>query len=1090
MLRSGAGRLSKGAASATTLVSDTLTVAVVSCRHPSLASTPSRPFRRSEQPSIAQTFGQHVRRSGFHSASYFSASQPELVQEQTGSPSSTGRLEASQPERFLPPLLDTDLTPCNDAQQHLFTAIQHLDADRSWHLYKQLGKARFDLPASVINLLITLQCRKPVRGSPSQVINSQAALRDVCDRVLLLCRERARYHVGCSIDSSSSADDSGLSTLSAPLSLRLLYLLVVEEEQIAASRSTRPLPRRKHLSRILNTLSANLDACPAFAEDQVDIQLRGRLASTLSRLGSTDDAYRQLRLLIEHASHETEAPFIDPRPFDQLLAALAKQEASISRRPEFLPSPVDLSSRAIDEGSLILRALRLTLVSQVQASKANIHKCLQALDSATLWWLLPFELDGDTSSKRGSKPLPDDRYDLKAKWHPWQSSDQGKPISQDFLDSFAERVALVLAQRGILQPALHIFNGLQSSKDDSTKLADLSPKIPDHDLFTVVLEKLAERMAADNLADARKSLDTHRGLSFDLHLAIKVYTLAHTIGVDLDPRLNEAVLRALAFCLPSAIVDLGPARSRFTNVKPQIAQRNEDHGSRQALQIYLRRFSSIIFRIDPDLSNGSLTFPAQATLLGLHMRTRDYISSKRLYQLIRLREPERELWSSQPEAESLRSSALHPLAAPDQDAFMWLFANSLRGAKKPTFAVRLYLDWLASGNTLPSRLTGVFVRALLRAGHTSVVQRVFQELQEKRVVLSARLVRSLVISFAEAGFPELAVEMASNTSQLAVATGPYQKAGASMDASQQASSSWLLGSTLNLMSMAMDRSSRALSSQDDDSHRKVLRLFDEFRLGLTHHLLGATHDRDEHLQPQSQSQRKVTLGDIRMAYNASMRAYLSHIMGAADGLASLAGQEGNSASSAVQSTCEFIEMLFKELQDLGVEPDSETWTLRLTSYLHAFFTAPTSPEQRQRLHESLEVFELASDRTYTADGPLPGLGSQSTSMQEHTLQVRVRAEVAAALIDACRRCSDLRSGLGVYDRCMRQGGDVDVHIEKARLMLLAALSEPNKWRDELDRLVSRNKRAFQHNDRFVKQLQALSNGNAPRKLSGATGRSK
>ncbi|SNX85260.1 uncharacterized protein MEPE_03969 [Melanopsichium pennsylvanicum] len=1080
MLRSSVGRLHKGVATSTRLASEPIhsSAIVGSNSYRNLIPTFAHPRkdRRSLPCSVTTAFASHLLRHSFHSNSYFSPSQSDFAPDTEPSDSATS---TSQPkdlpsERYLPPLLDLDLVPQNNAQLALYDAIQNLNADLSWHLYNQLGKARLQIPKSAIDLVLTLQCRKTVRSTPDNIIDSHAAVRQVCDRALRLCHDRARCQIGTSSSASSAAaDNSGLSTLSPSLSLRLLYLLIVEEEQIAASRSSRTFTRRKQLSSILETLSQNLDAHDDCAAHQVHISLRGRLAATLSRLGSTGAAFGQLQTLVSQASQSEDQPFLDPRPFEQLLSALAKKRSANPKCTEYLPSPIDLVSSTIDESDPILQALRLTLLSQVQVSKANIHECLQTLDSATLWWLLSFELDGKNADPL---QLPDDRFALKAKWHQWQISADGLEIPQDFLDSFSERVALVLAQRGILQPALHLFDGFQSSRN--THDSKSWKAVPDHDLFTVVLEQFADRMASNNDHDARKSLDSHRGLSSDLHLAFKVYTIAHNIGVDLDSRLYEAVLKAFAWCLPTSVINLGPSRTRFTKVKAHIAQRNEKHGSRQALQVYLRRFTVMILARDPDLSKGSLSFAAQATLLGLHMRTRDYTYSKRLYQLIRLREPNRELWSTDFKAGSLQCSALHPLAAPDHATFMWLFAESTRSTPEPHFVVRLYLDWLASGNTLPSSLTALFVKNLLRAGHISVLQRVLQELQEERILLPASLARSLVASFAEAGFPDLAVEMASNVSRITVAATSFQTYMSRADTSLSDLDPWLLSSTLQLVSVALDRSSRSFSVQADSLRCKVLRLFDEFRLGLSHHLFGTSKSKEDTSVSRAQTQYNITSKHVRKAYNAVMRTQLSMVMDAIDDDGPLGGRGSGLSADAVASGCAHIEELFKELVDLGVDPDSDSWTLRLASKMYACLVVLTSPERQDRLQKTLDLFRHASEQTFRRDGPLQpaqrdSIGKVPISSKEKPAQVNVHSAVVSALIDACRRCEDLKSGLGVYEVFMKQSG-FNLHVEKQRLMLLAALDKPSKWQNELDSLMYRGTTAFKHDQRFVEQLEELS----------------
>ncbi len=1045
MLRSGVGRLYKGVATAAaspSLLSDTASrsAATSSSRLSSLCrqlTSSSRRTRRSIPSHNSAPFTTTSSTASFHSESYFSSARPDFVSSQSSdlSPGKT-HVQRQQSERYLPPFLNVDLVAHNRQQQALYDAILDQNADLSWNLYRQLRDSRFDVSASAFDLLITLQCRKAVRSQPGQADDIQSSIRQVCSRVLQLCQDRSRSRIGSSTKVSAKRDDAGLSTLSAPLALRLLYLLVVEEEQIAASKSSRRTASRPNLSRVLETLSTHLDAYRTTTGEQLDAQLRGRLAATLSRLGATDAAYRQLRSVVQQAEESDEASSIDPRPFDQLLSALARQRTDKLSRSEYLPSPIDTTRSAVDENDPLLQALRLTIVSGVSVSKASVHKCLQALDTSTLWWLLPFESDGSNSAEALSKQLPDDRYALRAKWHPWQTSNDGTVLSQETLDPFAERVALVLAQRGVLQPALHILPDLQSIRIDSDPSQDssrgwprLHGRIPDHDLFTVILEQLLARMAATNASDARKTIDTHRGISLDLHLAVKVYSVAEAVGVDLDPRMNEAVIKAFATCLPTAVVDLGSARTLRTNVKAHIAKRNEENGSRHTLQNYLRRFTLMILKKDPDLSKGSLSFPAQATLFGLHSRCRDFSFSKRLYQLIRIREPARELWSNDPESGSLVHSALHPLAAPDVSTFHWLFSQSLRAtAKKSSFALRLYLDWLASGNSPPDRLTALFVQTLLRAKSTAVVQRVIQEIQEERIELPARLARSLTASFAEAGFPDLAVEIALTVSRATVATAMLPSLGANFEESLRGSASWQLTSSLTLISVAMDRSSRVLTPQDEVLYVKLLRLFDDFRLGLTHHLLIASANTNSERRSGATLHKTVSLQDIRLAYNASMRAHSTMILDSFRSEATSMEQETTTAWKETEATCSHVDKLFEEMEDLGVQPDSDSWTLRLASHVHACLQAPIDTEREARLHRSLELYKQACGQVFAVDAPLLASSQKSssdrlytsTSAQENLHQVKVHPGVASALIGACRQCNDLKSGLGVYESHKRQ----------------------------------------------------------------------
>ncbi|GAC95815.1 hypothetical protein PHSY_003392 [Pseudozyma hubeiensis SY62] len=1081
MLRSGARGVARAAKS---LKSDRPTNAALPGSRPSYSTAPLRHVRRVALRYFPATAASRARNVESKLLSYFSASQPY-------DPSSTQHSNALRLERFLPPLFDVDLIAQNDDQQALYKAIQHLDADLSWHLYKQLGKARRSIPTPVLDLIITLQCRKPVRSSSANAIDSQAAVRQVCDRVLDLCDDRARNPAGSSSQISLAASDADeLSPLAPAVSLRLLYLLIVEEEQVAAARSPRSSQRRNRLSSMVKQLSANLDAQTRSADQHIDVSLRGRIAATLSRLGDTNAAYGQLQLLVAQATQADAAATIDPRPFDQLLSALARYaNKSSGGSAQHLPSPVDFISRPIDETHPIIRALRLTLSTDVHASKANIHKCLQALDSATLWWLLPFELDGKHWDDGTVEAQPDDRYPLKNKWHPWQTSADGMVVSENNLHSFAERVALVLAQRGILQPALHIVTGLQSSRVESRSTS----KVPDHDFFTVIFERLTERMTSE--AGSHKSSDTHRGLSNDLHLAMKIYSIAHAIDADLDSRLNEAVVKALASCLPTSIVDLGPRRPVLTAFKAHIAQRNEQHGSKHALRKCLRQFTNMVLGRDPDLSKASLSYPAQATLLGLHMRARDYSFSKRLYELMRLRESMAQMWSEDPQAGTLRRSAQNQLAGPDRDSFMWLFAESTRSTATMSFAVQLYLDWVASGNVLPSRLNADFVRGLLRADMIPVVRRVLLELQENRGLLRARLARNLVASFADAGFPDLAVEMVVNVSQLTASTYALQMSDVGVDIQKNSGNSWLLSSTLELISVALDRSSRLPSSSDGESHRKVLRVFEEFRLGLTHHLFISTSPTTDTSPPigdtsEAYASGRVTTRVIRMAYNAAMRASLSLVPNHATDATTL--EHSSEGWNAVKSACLHTEELFKELKDLGAEPDEDTWNLRLTSALHASLSAPDQVEKQAWLQTALTLLEEVCECALVVDGPSHASGRNYASHHgdasipevEALQRVVVHPAVFAAAIDASRCCGNLEAGLQVYELHVQRGG-LNAHVERARLLLLADLAEPHQWRNELDSLMQHQRSALMADKRFLQQLKMLSSAAMQRKGNDA-----
>ncbi|SPO46810.1 uncharacterized protein PSANT_04496 [Moesziomyces antarcticus] len=1079
MLRSRIGRLYRGAGTSLRPAPDVARSSAASVtstldpfpQHHTLGNVPAR-RKRSNAAHSPSTFlarnASSISAAAFRSESFFNASQPEEPFS-TSHPSTedvvTPQLAS---ERYFPPLADVTFAAHDENQQALCDALKNLDADYSWTLYLHLGPARHALHPSIIDRLITLQCRKPVRSLPGSRADAQLALRQVCDRVLQLCKDKTRCKVGTSAYPSASADKEGLSTLSPEAALRLLYLLVVEEEQVAASRSASPPQRRANLSRILQTLWNKLASSSGFAEEHVDIALRGRLAASLSRLGSPDAAYRQLEMVVNLAEARGCQQEVDPRPFDQLLSALARQRSNSRRLPKYLPSPIDRPISAPDESDPILRALRLAVVFEVPVSKANIHKCLQALDSPTLWWLLPFELDSDKRRQSSAIEIPDDRYALKPKWHPWQTSAHGSDVPQDILDTFAERVSLVLAQRGILQPALHVLDGLQldvAADDKADKSHGTSSNVPDHDLFTVVLERLSDRMAANNIAAGRKSLDIHTTLLLDLRLAVKVYSIAYNSGVDLDPRINEAVIKSFAACLPSSIVDLGADRARLTKIKANIAERNESRGSQKMLHSYLRRFTTMILDKDPDLSKGALSYQAQATLLGLHLRLRDHSFSKKLYQLIRLREPGRELWSKDPESGSLLHVALHPTCRPDSGLFYWLFGESLYAAPKPLFAVQLSLDWLASGNTLSAGLMIPFVQTLLRKGLTAEFQRVLHELQRRGTPLPPRLAQSLVASLAESGYPDLAMEVANSVSQAAASAAPYRSSHVVAVGNSTEPEPSVLVPALHLMSIALDRSSKMLDSTRLPLVSKVLGLFDEFRLGLTQYLLHTHRQGDDVDQPQD----RLPASDIRTAYNAAMRVRLAALQGTGSEVWTDADQEEYAFLQDRASIHGHVESLFTEMAAQDVEPDVHSWTLRITASLYDCLNAANDHKRLVRLKRTIELFEAALQQMPRQDG---GRSSLDRSEDMESKAVTVDSTVVAAVMHACRRCSDLDAGMHVYETYVRLGG-LDQHVQEAQLMLLAALGRHGEWQRELERLKHAADLPFTPSQRIVKQLQAL-----------------
>ncbi|PWY99691.1 hypothetical protein BCV70DRAFT_200619 [Testicularia cyperi] len=1041
-----------------------------------------------------------------HSVPYFYFSRPDFLPSRSSSSHADFVAEGDLGnERYMPPLPDVQFLPQNEAQETLARALQSQDADSSWKAYIDLGSGRHSLPRDVVDWLLVLQCRKPVKSCSSvEVDKSLALIRHTCNRILRLSRERLACGVGGSGRSAECVRSGPIAHIPAGVALRLLYHLAVEfelEAKLAVGNIGLSSPPRMPRANLVRDLSARLDAVTSHL---IDAQLRGRVILLLAGHGETDFALRQLHALVEQAKDAEATEDVDHRPFERLLLALAEKEKSITTRNPSLPSPIDKVS-VPETNHPLVQALHLTLASDAPVSTGVVRRCLRSLDSATLGWLLTLETQPDSSA--GSTSVLDDRTPLKTRWHPWQSASDGLAVAADAMDAFCEQVALVLAQRGVLQPALYLIESLTdpSSHDGNSDgcshshaqrtvtVSETTSSTPDHDLFAAVIDELARRMQVTVKPSQPKSSDTYRALLGDLRLVLRTYAIAAKAKLDTNQHLHKGVIRAFVACLPFFVLNLGPRRSRFTDVKPQLAERNEKNGSRRTLQMYLRRFTTLLLARDPDLARQSLSLRCHAILLGLFLRTRDYSFSKRLYRLFQLREPEANLWSDIDPASCLLKGTFDPLSAPDHTSFGWFFAESIRATSNPQFALQLYRDWTASGNVLPAELTALLIQALLRSGLTAEAQRVLADSQDRRMLVSPRLARILTTSLSDAGFPTFAMEMAgalasqrmAQEMKAPAATRP-QSRNARAHAHESAQG---MGPSLKLLSIALDRASNARAPWTLERKQTILRQFEDFRLGLTHHMLRgpAKHGIQAPATTQTSSSA-VTIQVVRAAYNAVMRAVLAPLSD------DLQFSPHKSAAVAVTSDADTpytdgqMQELFDELRDIGVDPDGETWTL----LLHASLQCPasqskpkgsraSSPLSTEQLLKAMHIFRQGAEASFIEDGPFPDDTVESPDAAERAgtrKPVLVREQVVAELMYGLCDADKADLAVRIYSIFRAQQRDdcaaspapaSSIEVEKAYLCALALQGKETEWQEKVQQLNESNK-GLKLSSKFLRKL--------------------
>ena len=1058
-----------------------------------------------------------------HDTAYFSSSRPDPPDESIPDerPLDTPNPVRLSIDSFRPEPLDPPSFLLEPHLQSLFQALQDRDAEHAWQEFKLLEAEGSLLAPEIIDSLLSILAQGPSYATDPE------ALEQVCQKLLYLRDHKANYSPqGLDSDKGEpgptpASYDEKLRLLRHEHALRLCSLLTYRAEQHFLSESNiesgetkedngataaalvSTAPHIKDITRILNDIEAivslkNADY-GAELETSIPLTLRAQVGVCLAKLGEIHMAAPQLAHLLRDAQRLGKAEELDPATFDMVLYHSAK---SIAEEPadRTLPSPADDPNAPGGNTAVLLELIRITLAADVGPSKGALHKALDTLDRETLWDLLPFQRELFESESQGTEMR------FIPRWHHWMQEIDGISVSEESIQMLGERIALVLARGGELAPALYIIEMCESAigesgQDTYNHAPDVVPidRVPDPDLFTTAIATLARRIRSTGKIHRSTSDDAHRAVKADLLAGLRIYPAARKIGVRVDPIFHDLMVSNFSILLRSSITKLGDfdaKRRRKDSTRSQLARKMENKGEGTSFQLLLRRYTTAVLTEDPDLRDDSLGLRAHATLLGLHMKVRDYSFSKRLYQLFRVREPSRDLWREEPGSDSLYFLSLDRAAAPDRSSFGWFFLESIRASTGMYFAVRLYLDWVASGNKLSPDMIGLLVPALLKDGLKDVTQRILRDMHEQRIQIPRHLAETFVASFADAGFPEVSISMATVLSDISERHRLRQRSSSLRDSEQAETehtvSTETLLSTIKIYSVALDRASKSSVPWSSPRKAHILRLFDDYRLALAHVMREHVGEDNRWTQHGANTPSGfLSISSVRLAYNAAIRTHLEvRGLGEEDDLPHNAvvdldfphfgGQDGTALSFLdMEITRRKVVKLVNEMKDLGVDPDHNTWGMLIGSDLGFGSIRGSFETRKKHLLRAVQTFMESIEATFLEDGVLgPGQESFDAHLRVEKLRkkaavtgpkrnkIQIKSGIVGRLIVNLARASMFEAAQRIYKiwkmrQLLRYGLDGplsrkagwDKGIEGARIYLLACKGKQIEWRRELDVLV-------------------------------------
>ncbi|PWN48130.1 hypothetical protein IE53DRAFT_364140 [Violaceomyces palustris] len=868
------------------------------------------------------------------------------------------------------------------------------------------------------------------------------------------------------------------------------------------------------LERLDQTLSTQEKDLGEGMRPKVQVWLRERLILQLSRSGRFQESLLNLKgLAIESRSGEGGSSSVrgsqmminplafedalerfgnsfciarDGSPFSIVEVREAEQGQEERRRRGWSESEVDRVGSEM---------LRITLALEVEPTRQSVQKVLGAMSERGLRQLFPFsprdvaeevvELEeeeeaGFLLAGLGSK------YQSEREKHPWdrEAEEDGLTVDPELIEAFTQSVAEQMAQRGDISAGLHLIDlakmarvredqqaggGGGGGKMSSTR--DHPGNHPHtwcgYEVYSSVMSSLVREVArSPKVPDWIESAPSVQAPgSNEIKLAMRVYFESQASGHVPDRSTHDDLVLGLSELLERSKWDLGDyvppeRRGEAGDRLHNRIKRLERFGSVDSLMLEARRLTTSILTIDPTLmTKGTLSFRAHTSLLGIHIKVRDYEFSKRLYQLARSRRPGSPLWSHRgaegegDEEESFSTRSIHPASTPDRSSFGWFFLRSLEveEGRRLHFSTRLYLDWLSSGNRLSSRFSGMLIKALLKEGMGTVARRLLLDLEDQRVQVPPHLARNIVEAFSEAGHPDHAVNVAVALTRAWKEQQQQQPLVEGNDEWRNDSAS-PLRPPLELYSIALDKASKSLHGWTRERKSMILELFDEFRLALGHSLLPVPRSVGQQSKVEADFEhQQVSIQTVRSAYNAAIRTHLSERLSHAEKLklqklrdearatarkeasdfklyfirkdrigegpnAEEGDDQANKETNAKMEKEEAmllaaarrlqIERLLREMESLGVEPDHDTWGLRILLELspdsgiegnkgegeeeedeQAESVVPKGSKEdlrkRKRLLRAVQIFVESQEASYQVDGDLNSRWSCSTSEGDH-----------------------------------------------------------------------------------------------------------
>lgn len=820
--------------------------------------------------------------------------------------------------------------PMSHGLERLRGALAEGDKDRAWEewVYGLGPEERNLVSRPLLDSLWALQAQE------------SADVEESCQRLLALrtaykeIRDQASEGAHAEWQRGEATFSVAQETLDYEQLHRLFYLLLVRCERYAAFTNSSSNAPASTQVQTLRTILGDFRV----GGHIMDAPLFARFVTRLARLDEPFLALRYLQELIERDDRSLSA--VDRRTCEAVMDAFGRVH---DEAVTIMGVDSKEANAAADSG---LDALRLTLRVGVEPNKSAVHRLLRTLSITRLRALLPPPVSSMLRPWRlGQKQA-----------HPW--ADSG--IEPALLDALSQRVVLVLAQRGSFQEGIELIRAHAAEGS--------SP--PDRDVYMAIISTLVRQAKIAAQEGKTTSSVVGAGGSASLQLALRTYFDMSRAGVQSDALCHEHLINGLSIMIsrhqqdrkrresPPKHTDGAKADGQTLWIAGQI---EDSELTRSGWTQAAQQFTTSILASDPTMV-ATTSIGAHRTLLRIHLDLRDYSYAKRLYQLIQLR-----VRSSGSGTRTATGAEIRPAWLPcDRARFGWFFVHALKVAKQPSFAARLYVDFIASSQRVSPTFHGLLLSSLLQAGLVQVAQRILTELRAQRARIPPGFARTLVGAFADVGQPDAALSVAH---ELVRAFAPNP-------------------APLEVYAIALNSASRARTGWTAERRDRILQLFEGFRSALNQ----APH-RKEGIAPPRTSRNEDVFKTAREAYNAAIRTHIGeHLMPQKTRyphMISFPASDSDSHSyphseerddegaflhtplSLSLSRRHAVDELVQEMDDRGLEGDEDTWGLRILVQLMPdpdSSLALETPLPQKRLSRAMGLFDASLAASYPTGG--------------------------------------------------------------------------------------------------------------------------